>query len=174
MILYHYTIHQVDGFVLATGRMISENELIWGFLQPSPRLYDSITKEIFCVEFLERLCQIQMHSRSPSMIQFLISLVQQGFTYVGELCRFLLAQPPGEYDKKHSIRLCTGNGLRQNLWTSFVNRFNIRNIYEFYAATESNAYFCKSSSSPPIPRESHSIYFQLILILVRVLVDFIR
>jgi hypothetical protein len=68
---------------------------------------------------------------------------KKGFTYVGELCRFLLAQPPSEYDNKHSIRFCTGNGLRQNLWGSFVERFNIRNIYEFYAATESNAYFCK-------------------------------
>ncbi|CAF1136945.1 unnamed protein product [Adineta ricciae] len=71
-----------------------------------------------------------------------------GFTYVGELCRFLLAQPPGEYDRKHSIRLCTGNGLRQNLWSSFVDRFNIRNIYEFYAATESNAYFFNVDSYP--------------------------
>ncbi|CAF0981247.1 unnamed protein product [Adineta steineri] len=71
-----------------------------------------------------------------------------GFTYVGELCRFLLAQPPGEYDRKHSIRLCSGNGLRQNLWTSFVERFNIRNIYEFYAATESNAYFFNIDSRP--------------------------
>jgi acyl-CoA synthetase (AMP-forming)/AMP-acid ligase II len=68
--------------------------------------------------------------------------VKKGFTYVGELCRFLLAQAPGEYDRKHSIRFCSGNGLRQNLWTSFVERFNIKQIYEFYAATESNAYFC--------------------------------
>ncbi len=69
--------------------------------------------------------------------------VIKGFTYVGELCRFLLAQPPSEYDQKHSLRFCTGNGLRQNLWMPFVERFNINNIYEFYGATESNAYFCK-------------------------------
>ncbi len=67
----------------------------------------------------------------------------KGFTYVGELCRFLLAQPPSEYDQKHSIRFCSGNGLRQNLWMPFVERFNMHNIYEFYGATESNAYFCK-------------------------------
>lgn len=66
----------------------------------------------------------------------------QGFTYVGELCRFLLAQSPSEFDRQHSIRFCSGNGLRQNLWPSFVERFRIPEIYEFYAATESNAYFC--------------------------------
>ena len=71
------------------------------------------------------------------------SLIYQGFTYVGELCRFLLAQPPSEFDQKHSIKFCSGNGLRQNLWMQFSKRFNIKNIYEFYGATESNAYFCK-------------------------------
>ena len=58
------------------------------------------------------------------------------------MCRFLLAQPSSEYDRQHSIRFCSGNGLRQNIWISFVQRFNIKNIYEFYGATESNAYFC--------------------------------
>ncbi|CAF0945950.1 unnamed protein product [Adineta steineri] len=71
-----------------------------------------------------------------------------GFTYVGELCRFLLAQAPSEYDQKHSIRFCSGNGLRQNLWMPFVNRFNINQIYEFYGATESNAYFFNLDSHP--------------------------
>ncbi|CAF3381809.1 unnamed protein product [Rotaria sp. Silwood1] len=71
-----------------------------------------------------------------------------GFSYVGELCRFLLAQPPSEYDQKHSIRLCSGNGLRQNLWIPFAERFNIHKIYEFYAATESNAYFFNTDCHP--------------------------
>ncbi|CAF0866595.1 unnamed protein product [Adineta ricciae] len=71
-----------------------------------------------------------------------------GFTYVGELCRFLLAQPPSEFDQKHSIKFCSGNGLRQNLWMSFSKRFNIKNIYEFYGATESNAYFFNIDSYP--------------------------
>ncbi|UJR35625.1 hypothetical protein I4U23_028375 [Adineta vaga] len=71
-----------------------------------------------------------------------------GFTYVGELCRFLLAQPSSEYDQKHSIKFCSGNGLRQNLWKPFSKRFNIRNIYEFYGATESNAYFFNIDCHP--------------------------
>ncbi|CAF3362105.1 unnamed protein product [Rotaria socialis] len=71
-----------------------------------------------------------------------------GFSYVGELCRFLLAQPLSDNDRKHSIRFCAGNGLRQNIWTPFVERFNISQIYEFYAATESNAYFFNLDSHP--------------------------
>ncbi|CAF0927905.1 unnamed protein product [Didymodactylos carnosus] len=63
------------------------------------------------------------------------------FLYVGELCRFLLAQPSSPDDQNHQVRFASGNGLRTNLWQQFSNRFNIKNIQEFYAATESNAYF---------------------------------
>lgn len=69
---------------------------------------------------------------------------------MGELCRFLLAQPASEYDQQHSIRFCSGNGLRQNLWMPFVERFNIHNVYEFYGATESNAYFCNLPEPDPL------------------------
>lgn len=104
-------------------------------------------------------------SYEKNMLLLLLSIrFLQGFTYVGELCRFLLAQPPGEYDKKHSIRLCTGNGLRQNLWTTFVSRFNIKHIYEFYAATESNAYFCTRSHHPSHSRGK----FLLLCLLVNI------
>ncbi len=88
--------------------------------------------------------------------------MNKGFTYVGELCRFLLAQSPGEYDKQHSIRFCCGNGLRQNLWPSFVNRFNIRNVYEFYAATESNAYFCKKLTRSLVLKKKQEFCFCLV------------
>ena len=75
-----------------------------------------------------------------------VLVIHKGFTYVGELCRFLLAQPASELDQKHSIRFASGNGLRQNLWMPFVKRFNITHVYEFYAATESNAYFCNTAN----------------------------
>ena len=93
-----------------------------------------------CIRYKCTVNKINFHLKK--ILYF--SINKKGFTYIGELCRFLLAQPPSEYDKKHSIRFCSGNGLRQNLWTTFVERFNIQNIYEFYAATESNAYFCKN------------------------------
>ena len=59
--------------------------------------------------------------------------------YIGELCRYLLAQPDRPTDTQHSIRMCVGNGLRPQIWTAFSKRFGIEKIAEFYGATESNA-----------------------------------
>ena len=58
--------------------------------------------------------------------------------YIGELCRYLLAQPDRPTDSQHRIRMCIGNGLRAQIWTSFTKRFGIEKIAEFYGATESN------------------------------------
>jgi fatty-acyl-CoA synthase len=60
------------------------------------------------------------------------------FAYVGELCRFLLSQPPTENERAHSIKWIMGNGLRPEVWESFVSRFNIPHVIEFYGATEGN------------------------------------
>lgn len=59
------------------------------------------------------------------------------FQYIGELCRYLLNQPPTPYDKS-KIRVAIGNGLRPDIWRKFQDRFNIQQIGEFYAATEGN------------------------------------
>ncbi len=58
------------------------------------------------------------------------------FQYIGELCRYLLAAPPGDADRAHGLRLCCGNGLRGDVWPTFEARFAIARIIEFYAATE--------------------------------------
>jgi solute carrier family 27 fatty acid transporter 1/4 len=57
--------------------------------------------------------------------------------YVGEVCRYLVNQPPSELDRKHKIRVAIGNGMRENVWTEFNARFGIRPL-EFYAASEGN------------------------------------
>ena len=59
--------------------------------------------------------------------------------YIGEICRYLLAQPDRPSDTKHCVRITFGNGLRAQIWEKFRNRFNIPIIREFYAATEGNA-----------------------------------
>ncbi|XP_024939555.1 long-chain fatty acid transport protein 4 isoform X2 [Cephus cinctus] len=59
--------------------------------------------------------------------------------YIGEMCRYILASPPKSDDKNHTVRLMFGNGLRPQIWTEFVKRFNIPKIVEFYGATEGNA-----------------------------------
>lgn len=60
------------------------------------------------------------------------------FTYVGELCRFLLSTPPHPLERSHKIQWIVGNGLRPEVWESFVSRFNIPHVIEFYGATEGN------------------------------------
>ena len=66
------------------------------------------------------------------------------FTYIGELCRYLLAQPPGPGDRDHHVRACIGNGLRPEIWASFKERFGIERICEFYGASEGNMVFVNS------------------------------
>lgn len=63
--------------------------------------------------------------------------------YVGEAMRYLLAAPrqvdnvTGEdLDKKHTVRLAFGNGLRPDIWNRVKERFGIETIGEFYTATE--------------------------------------
>ncbi len=60
------------------------------------------------------------------------------FTYVGELCRFLLSCPPHPKEREHKIQWIMGNGLRPEVWEDFVTRFNIPHVIEFYGATEGN------------------------------------
>jgi fatty-acyl-CoA synthase len=60
------------------------------------------------------------------------------FQYIGELCRYLVNAPAGPREKDHRIRMCSGNGLRGDVWQKFQDRFAIPRILEFYAATEGN------------------------------------
>src|SRR5689334_10898867 len=60
------------------------------------------------------------------------------FQYIGELCRYLLKAPVGEFETQHRLRLACGNGLRGDIWQEFQARFAIPRILEFYAATEGN------------------------------------
>lgn len=65
-------------------------------------------------------------------------LCPQIVQYIGELCRYLLNQPPREAETRHQVRMALGNGLRQSIWTEFSSRFNIPQVAEFYGATECN------------------------------------
>ena len=60
------------------------------------------------------------------------------FVYIGELCRYLINQPPHPLEKKHRLREAFGNGLRPDVWEEMQPRFNIPFILEFYGATEGN------------------------------------
>ncbi|MBN3318134.1 S27A1 protein, partial [Atractosteus spatula] len=58
--------------------------------------------------------------------------------YIGEICRYLLSQPSREVERQHRVRLAVGNGLRPSVWEAFTQRFNIKQVGEFYGATECN------------------------------------
>ncbi|KAE9420974.1 hypothetical protein Angca_002170, partial [Angiostrongylus cantonensis] len=55
--------------------------------------------------------------------------------YIGEICRYLLAQPVVPEESNHQMRLLYGNGLRAEIWQPFVDRFHVK-IGEVYGSTE--------------------------------------
>ncbi len=60
------------------------------------------------------------------------------FQYIGELCRYLVNQPPRPDEGNNTLRLAVGNGLRPDIWPEFQQRFGVEQVVEFYGATESN------------------------------------
>jgi fatty-acyl-CoA synthase len=79
------------------------------------------------------------------------------FIYIGEICRYLLNQPPKPTDRAHKVRLIAGNGLRPEIWEEFTARFRIARVCEFYAASEGNTAFInifnvpKTTGISPLP-----------------------
>ena len=63
------------------------------------------------------------------------------FIYIGELCRYLLAQPVKSNDGDNPLEKMTGNGLRPDIWMEFKERFAVPKVYEFYGASEGNTTF---------------------------------
>ena len=64
------------------------------------------------------------------------------FNYIGELCRYLLNQPPSPDDRNHNVYKICGNGLKPEIWNEFKERFGIREVIEHYGATEIRGMFC--------------------------------
>jgi acyl-CoA synthetase (AMP-forming)/AMP-acid ligase II len=71
------------------------------------------------------------------------------FLYVGEMCRFLLNRkktylPTVEYE----TRMCIGNGLGKDIYSSFKDTFKIPQIVEFYGQTEGLAFLGSVLNKP--------------------------
>ena len=71
-----------------------------------------------------------------------------GFQYVGEICQFLLSQPPRPADRAHRVRIMMGTGMRQDMWRPFQARFGVRRIVESYGATEANTSLMNLDNKP--------------------------
>jgi fatty-acyl-CoA synthase len=70
------------------------------------------------------------------------------FIYIGEICRYLLNQPPKPTDRTHKVRVIAGNGLRPEIWDEFTKRFKIARVCEFYASSEGNTAFINIFNVP--------------------------
>src|SRR5690554_2653624 len=103
-------------------------------------------------------------SRKFSVSRFWDEVRQHGATascYIGELCRYLLNNPPNDQDKNHKIRVIIGNGLRPDIWMEFKDRFNINHINEFYGASECNLVFTNALNLDKTARsEEHTSELQ--------------
>ncbi|KAF5291935.1 hypothetical protein FQA39_LY14167 [Lamprigera yunnana] len=81
--------------------------------------------------------------------------------YVGELCRYVLATSKNR-QPSHSVRAIFGNGLRPQIWNEFVNTFGIKEVLEFYGATEGISNIINLDNTPGcvgfIPRYASAIY----------------
>ncbi len=63
------------------------------------------------------------------------------FVYIGELCRYLVNAPEHPKERQHNLRVGFGNGLRGDVWKSFIERFQVTSMREFYGSTEGNVSF---------------------------------
>jgi len=81
-----------------------------------------IKKKFSASRFMEECCKYKVTS----------------INYIGEICRYLLAQPPRKFDQENQIKLASGNGLKASIWKEFQERFGIEKIVEVYGSTEGN------------------------------------
>jgi len=58
--------------------------------------------------------------------------------YIGEMCRYLVNQPPTPRDREHQLRVMMGAGLGPTVWTAFQERFGVARILEGWSSTEAN------------------------------------
>ncbi|XP_058790970.1 long-chain fatty acid transport protein 4-like [Phymastichus coffea] len=94
----------------------------------------------------------------PDCVQYECTVAQ----YIGEICRYLLAVPRDLTDTAHNVRLMYGNGLRPQIWKPFIERFRVKQIGEFYGATEGNSNLVNIDSRIGavgfVPRYARSLY----------------
>ena len=65
--------------------------------------------------------------------------------YIGELCRYLVNTKEHPDEHGNTLRVAVGNGLRSDVWGPFQERFGIKDVREFYAATEAPGFLLNFS-----------------------------
>ena len=93
---------------------------------------------------LARGAAIALHRRF-SASRFWDDARRNGVTawqYIGEMCRYLVNQPPTPRDREHRLRVMMGAGLGATTWTAFQERFGVARILEGWSSTEANTSLC--------------------------------
>lgn len=60
---------------------------------------------------------------------------------IGVMADFLLAQPPGEWDRAHRVRTVIASSIRADLWPLLSERFGVPQRVGGYGSTETNLVF---------------------------------
>jgi len=68
--------------------------------------------------------------------------------YVGEICRYLLSQPPSPDDRRHTLRAMMGTNMNPELWKNFQERFGVPEIYEGWGSSEGNTMVTNYENNP--------------------------
>ena len=74
------------------------------------------------------------------------------FVYIGELCRYLVNQPPHPKERAHQLRLAFGNGLRPDVWDRVSGA--LRRSATFWSSTARPKATCRCSTSTASPARS--------------------
>jgi fatty-acyl-CoA synthase len=93
---------------------------------------------------LARGAAIALHRRF-SASRFWDDARRHGVTawqYIGEMCRYLVNQPPTPRDREHRLRVMMGAGLGATTWVAFQERFGVARILEGWSSTEANTSLC--------------------------------
>ncbi|XP_067293203.1 very long-chain acyl-CoA synthetase [Pseudorasbora parva] len=61
--------------------------------------------------------------------------------YIGETMRYICNTPKRVSDQVHNVRMAIGNGIRPEVWRTFISRFGHVDIIEFYGSTEGTVGF---------------------------------
>uniref|UniRef100_A0A669DB92 long-chain-fatty-acid--CoA ligase n=1 Tax=Oreochromis niloticus TaxID=8128 RepID=A0A669DB92_ORENI len=78
--------------------------------------------------------------------------------YIGEVMRYLCNTPKRDNDKDHKVRLAIGNGIREDTWVEFLERFGNICIRECYGATEGNVGFINYGGKVGAMGREHFLY----------------
>jgi fatty-acyl-CoA synthase len=137
--------------VVSHARLMQWSEWFAGMMDASPadRLYDCLPMYHSVGGVLATGAMLVSGGSTVlpqgfSASQFWSDVVRWNCTlvqYIGELCRYLLHTERSADETRHAVRMFCGNGLRPDIWEEFQRRFEVPNIFEFYAATEGNVSF---------------------------------